>query len=583
MIYHDAWGVAELRIPRYFERLAERGYAYSFAPLAASGLRTDNAPPNAAIIAQIERWNSCHGATHRIVMQTLDGFFARLRAEDLTRLPSHRGDWPDWWSDGAASAPGLVRELRAAQRQLAHAQQLAASCDAVAEPPAGELHALDSELALAAEHTFSRADSMSAPWLAGVQAIAGRKRAYAAEALERASTLIDRAHEALGEQPLRPGRALRYRVVNPYPGVLQIIARLEVGHYEWQERELAAGARVLDESTGAVLAADLRQAPMAAAYAVALSLPPRSERWLRIEPCEPECVSRAQEPCAATAVELETEACTIVLDTGSGIASWRDRSSTAELLHPQRRHAPFQPVYERTPIDPELGACGTRGAMLLNRKGEHVRRWSGELASIGPLHEGRVSSRVELTYRCEGCADYAVELEAHHASARVDVTLRLHKQSRWEPENVYVALPFSAGTGAELWLEKAGAAVRPRVDQLPGTLSDYYAVQDAICSSGETLGVALASPDVHLLQLGPLEHGERLLMGDARLSAQVDELYAWPLNNFWETNFEAELGGFHAFRFSVLWGEELRDPAVGLEQARLACRPVTTLRVGPEP
>ncbi len=30
-----------------------------------------------------------------------------------------------------------------------------------------------------------------------------------------------------------------------------------------------------------------------------------------------------------------------------------------------------------------------------------------------------------------------------------------------------------------------------------------------------------------------------------------DEVYSWVMNNFWETNFKASLGGFHQFSYSL--------------------------------
>ena len=37
-------------------------------------------------------------------MATLSEFFERAR-EEAGQLPVHRGDWPDWWSDGFAGDP----------------------------------------------------------------------------------------------------------------------------------------------------------------------------------------------------------------------------------------------------------------------------------------------------------------------------------------------------------------------------------------------------------------------------------------------------------------------------------------------
>jgi hypothetical protein len=57
-------------------------------------------------------------------------------------------------------------------------------------------------------------------------------------------------------------------------------------------------------------------------------------------------------------------------------------------------------------------------------------------------------------------------------------------------------------------------------------------------------------------------------MGDPRLEDDPAHAYAWLMTNYWETNFGADLGGFHEFRFTVesrrgareprQWGDELR-------------------------
>ena len=75
-------------------------------------------------------------------------------------------------------------------------------------------------------------------------------------------------------------------------------------------------------------------------------------------------------------------------------------------------------------------------------------------------------------------------------------------------------------------------------------------------------------PDTPLIQLGSLEHGYRLLNGDEKLEQDPAHLYAWVMNNYWETNFSATLGGFYEFRYFITWGETYSKPDVSMDACR---------------
>lgn len=187
-----------------------------------------------------------------------------------------------------------------------------------------------------------------------------------------------------------------------------------------------------------------------------------------------------------------------------------------------------------------------------NRKGINVQRDSGRLTGVKVLDNGPLFALVELVFEVKGLSYYALHLKMFANQPRVEVSVRFHKDSVWLPENVYVALPFSMGPEAELYVEKAGGPVRPWKDQLPGSCLDYTAVQEGLFwhSAKDKEALALSMTDTPLLQLGTLEHEPRKLhtmqSEDSRPST-----YAWILTNYWETNFKATLGGFYEFRYAV--------------------------------
>jgi len=95
-----------------------------------------------------------------------------------------------------------------------------------------------------------------------------------------------------------------------------------------------------------------------------------------------------------------------------------------------------------------------------NRKAVRTRRDFGELIDIKVLENGTLYGRVELKYRLEGTQECSVILTAHKLMPRITVDLRLHKDSVWEPENLYLSLPF-AKDGDTVYMDKAGAVFRP--------------------------------------------------------------------------------------------------------------------------
>jgi hypothetical protein len=217
--------------------------------------------------------------------------------------------------------------------------------------------------------------------------------------------------------------------------------------------------------------------------------------------------------------------------------------------------------------------------MGLNRKGDGVARSAGQLLGARELEAGPVFAGATLDYDVAGTSVFEVELRALVLEARVDVAVRMHKECTWAPENVYLSLPFAPSGPRELWLDKSGAEIRPRVDQIPGTLVDYYAVQGGFAVVGTDLGVAVSMLDNHLLQLGPLDRAERRLAGDAALEDDPAHAHAWLMTNYWETNFAAGLGGFYEFRYSITWGAELRDPATALRAVRDGSRGIVCFRL----
>ncbi|MFI2856165.1 glycoside hydrolase [Paenibacillus sp. JSM ZJ436] len=565
--------IAEIRINRYLWNLEQEEYPYGFVPIMVSGLGTDNASPNSDIATWIADWNARYGEQIMIQQTTLTEFFSVLKQQDLSGIPVHRGDWPDWWTDGVASTAMHTQIYRDAQRTLRKVKSLDPQHQAVS---AARVEEAAQALTMYAEHTWGYHSSVWEPWHPQVQMLEVRKQAYAAQASVLAHRALDETLAARGSALLAPHRALRYEVINTEPreATLQVTLPLD----SWEMVILDKQYELIDEADGSTLAC---QPTRSLQLVTELTLAPGESRKLLLRQVDPSEVSPSQRIMTArniasvaadgvddvrkaTAPEgrivfssqaVESDSLRIEWQEGVGITAWYDKQRDADLLDPERKHAPFTPVYEVTPaadLSDAQQVVGARSRMGRNRKGPNVQRDAGRLSRVKLLDNGPLFALVEFVFEVKGMSYYALHVKMYTQQPRVEVGVRFHKDSVWLAENVYVALPFTLGADAELYADKAGSPVRPWVDQLPYSLLDYTSVQEGLFwqDAGQGDVLALSMPDTPLVQLGSLDPQPRLLHG-MQAEGSRPSTYAWILTNYWETNFKATLGGFYEFRYAV--------------------------------
>lgn len=221
-------------------------------------------------------------------------------------------------------------------------------------------------------------------------------------------------------------------------------------------------------------------------------------------------------------------------------------------MRPDGPDGAFAGVYEVTEI--EESACETRRKMGRNRKSEATERYRSVLKNRRIVENGAVYAALQLDYKLEGTGFYTVFLKAYKHLPKLEVMVRVHKTSVWEPENLYVALPFTAGENTTAYFDKTGCIIRPGIDQLPGSCQDFYLIQTGMVLNSGEKNVAVITRDAPLLSLGGLEAKPiELCSGDDR-RRNAALVYSWVMNNYWETNFRVNLGGFYEFSYTVMTG-----------------------------
>ena len=103
----------------------DSGYPYDFYITSVSGVFSDNAPANPAVIATVNAFNERFGGEVELRMVTLEELYGLIR-EQTAEAPVYRGAINDWWGNGVGSTPYAVKHYREALR-LAH------TCDRLEE------------------------------------------------------------------------------------------------------------------------------------------------------------------------------------------------------------------------------------------------------------------------------------------------------------------------------------------------------------------------------------------------------------------------------------------------------------------
>jgi hypothetical protein len=166
-----------------------------------------------------------------------------------------------------------------------------------------------------------------------------------------------------------------------------------------------------------------------------------------------------------------------------------------------------------------------------------------------------------------------ISLLAHED--RVRFTAFFNKTDETAPESLYFSFPLHMPQ-AQAHFDTGGVVVAFDREQLPGscrswvTAASFVAAEAGPTASSPGGSLTLACPDAPLFQIGGFHYGRDLR--DARGLNQA-LLLAWPMNNFWNTNFRASQPGFIRLRYELTRTPAF-DPAASVRFAAAAARPV---------
>lgn len=532
----DIWTPTSYRhalreLPPFLSGLEEKGYAYDmvYRPLV-SGMR-DNSPPTLRFARIAREWNS-HWAYPRLITANPTSFFERFERRWGDELKTLRGDLPG--TDYPVCATCTPKETglnRNTHDELSAAEKLATVASIVVgdyDYPKGVLDEAYREVFNYDEHCWGM-------WSPGGPAQDGcwsNKSGFAYRAAALTHDLAVKASNRIVDQIDLPDEGYTVTVFNslswertdvvraarriwqPHGSPMHVVppssedegSRLVLGGaigrgiVDLPEEILEKPFELVEMGTGKRLpyqivrttdpqatipwaAEGIAAGGMTELVFLAEALPPMGYKTYRIIPCDewPSFEGRY----TATDELLENRFFRLEIDAERGvIRSLLDKELGRELIDADAPHGFGQMI---------VRDCGTGEEEL-------GRSVGATLVEVGPLY-----ATIRLKTEASCCPRVTEEISLYHGVKRVDFNARILRDSTPTRE-VFFAFPFQVEK-PRFHFEAPNAVIEPICDQLPGSNTDYYAVQHWANVGNEEWGVIWTGVDAPMAEFGGLWPG----------------------------------------------------------------------------
>ncbi len=521
----------------YLEELEQKEYPFDRLSIQYSGYMTDNSPPALTPSYLIRDWNEEY-VWPRLKTATASEFMRYIEENHDAELETFRQAWPDWWTDGFGSAARETAAIRQTQSEMLATTGLLSMAELMGGGVPGDItqsvRDVYDNILFYDEHTFGAAESITQPLVENSVDQWAEKSSYVWEALKESRLLRE---EALGLVQVNLPRLEdpSITVFNTLNWARSGPVRLYIDH------------EMLDPGEPFVItgpegrSADIQSLESRAdgTYWIlwAEDVPPMGYKTYTFRRGE-----GLPEKTTTTGLNsrFSNKYYSVEIDPGSGaMQSLIDLELKKELVAGGAGWKPGEFIYERLSNRHQLEQ------FTLNEEPHRLGLRNVKLKSV---EKGPVWTSLYVEGLLEECAYGPIEIEYrfYEKQKLVEVIYSMIKKPVTDPEAVYVAFPFDI-SGGEILFEAQGGVVRPGIDQLKGTASDWNTVQNFVSVRAEDMQMLISSPEIPLFHLGGMNIGKFRY----HYVPETTHLYSWVMNNYWTTNFRASQEGELTWRYYI--------------------------------
>jgi len=245
---------------------------------------------------------------------------------------------------------------------------------------------------------------------------------------------------------------------------------------------------------------------------------------------------------------LENRWYKIITDPSKGtITSWYDKELSLELVDQQSEYKMGEFILEQ---------LGNRSQMESKRLDDFIRS-PLDTVWFDSMRKGEIWNSIRFygeSVTSEKPKGYTFEIRLYNSGKRLDLACSIVKKSIVSPESFYIAFPFDI-KGGKHYTEVQGGIIETGKDQIKGSSNDWYTVQDFTSVRNETSQLVMGSAEMPLMQFGAINTGRYT----AGAMPQTTNIFSWPMNNYWVTNFNADQRGGHSWSYYLTTSSDVSN------------------------
>ncbi len=556
----------EAGLNKYLTHLEQRNYSYDFLYLTAAHapVSYDNSSPNPDVARLIRRWNEEKGAP--LIRFVTPGMLLK-RIEEIPRdkLPLYSGDWTDYWNFGAASTARVLAVNQRSKPKLAVSEVLAVwngnNSDVkkkLNDDAWFNINCFD-------EHTWGAFNSLQKDH-PQVLAQAAFKDILAYRGRELSQYLLFDELEKLADNPECGYDQEGILLVNSGPGEKEVYvpvpdwwkeagkrhrtARLTYNQYaeQFADAPLYGPVKLAPFSWRKLSFSELNEVVILEGLNNQESIV--FDRGVTIDAPNDESPRQPVNLIESPFYRLEYNP-----RTGRILGLW-DKQLDRQVLDLTSQWSFFQLVREI----PDPLFDGDRKAMYNRAQYKEIYDQSCWNYDWVARREGadvfdgfetkKAPDGISLIRRFKGPNEIKLEqvITLPAQEGPIQLTARLELPDYPKPEALYFAFPLQLTESWHGHFDSVGVVLELDREQLPEVSRGWVTVESHVAIHDDTTCYSLYCPEAPLVQVGDFTFGREI---PSIPRPENPLLLAWPVNNYWDTNFRASQPGSIELKYGL--------------------------------